>query len=110
MAAAITVTAEFAADFKYLLARAGYDRQEEMSLRDQVRSDFENVGKWVTETVRLYQFADETWMRLPRPEWCEGYLLSMGWAPMDPTIFQRLGILAQVKLCYQVREQQKALG
>lgn len=100
--ATITVSAAFVADFKYLCEHDGLTRFEEQALRESIRADFETMGPWVTETVRLYRFMHETWLRLPRPEWCRGYMASRGFFPADDSVFQRFGIMLLVRMCAEI--------
>ena len=99
MAGRITVTAEFMADFKTVSQFYGWDSHEEAEIRSQIRENFSELSLWITETAIILRWAFETWMRLPRPEWCRGYLASRGIFYEDETIFQRCGILVLVRLC-----------
>jgi hypothetical protein len=101
MAAPIRVTGAFVNDFNEYCERAGLTGPERERLRQDVRADFATVGGFISETVSVYRFCDETWGYLPTPRLCEGYLASKGWYPEDPTIFQRCGILLLAKLCAQ---------
>lgn len=100
MAAPIQVPVGFKEEFRFYCERAGYDGREVSWLRDQVRADFETVGRWVQEQARLYRFIDDTWFGdMPTPAMCEGYLASKGLFYADETLFKRLGILLQVRMC-----------
>lgn len=100
MAKAIRVPAGFREDFDFYCNRAGIVGAEREFLRDEVRKDFETVGRWVMECATLYRFIDETWFgAMPTPEMCKGYLASKGVFYEDESIFQRYGILLQVRLC-----------
>ena len=102
MAAPITVTGKFVNEFNEYCQRLGLTGPERERLRQDVRRDFAAVGGFISETVAVYRFCDETWGYLPTPRLCEGYLASKGWWPADPTIFQRCGVLLLAKLCAQV--------
>lgn len=103
MPAPIQVPAGFREEFDYLCTRIGTTGQEREWMREQVRQDFDTFGVWVQETAAVYRFIDETWFgRMPTPDLCKGYLASLGWFAEDETIFQRLGIVLQVRLCMRV--------
>lgn len=108
MATPITVSPQFKADFEFFCERAGLNNYERGVWRDAVRADFATVAPWITETVSVYRFCDETWPRLPTAlptaRLCEGYLASLGWFAEDQTIFHRWSIINIIKLCINVKK------
>lgn len=102
MAGRIVVSADFMADFKTVSQFYGWDSHEESEIRSQIRENFSDLSHWITETAAILRWAYETWMRLPRPEWCRGYLESHGIYLEDETAFQRCGILVLVRMCAEV--------
>lgn len=99
MAAPIQVPAGFKADFNYYCERAGIVGREQAMLRNEVRADFDTVGRWVQECAKVYRFADSRWGGLPSSEQCQNFLASRGMFYEDETLFERLGIFLQVKMC-----------
>lgn len=100
MTAPINVPVGFKEDFRFYCERAGITGREESWLRDAVRADFDTNGRWVQECATLYRFVDDVWGgEMPTPDLCKGYLASKGKFYEDETIFDRLGILLQVKMC-----------
>ena len=103
MAAPITVSAQFKADFQFYCERAGLDHREQNTFKDAIRADFATVGAWVSETAEVYRFCDAKWPHgMPTARLCEGYLASLRWWPADPSIFARWGIVRLVRLCWLV--------
>lgn len=100
MAAPIQVPVGFREEFNFYCDRAGIVGQEREWIRNQVRVDFDTVGKWVQESAALYRFIDVTWFgEMPTSDLCQGYLESKGLFYEDEALFKRLGILLQVKMC-----------
>lgn len=100
MAAPIQVLVGFREEFNFYCERAGIVGHEREWLRNQVRVDFDTIGKWVQESAALYRFIDETWFgEMPTSDLCQGYLASKGQFYEDATLFARLGIMLQVKMC-----------
>lgn len=96
----ITVPKGFRDDFNFYCAKAGLHDNEIETMRNQVREDFNTWGKWVTEGAICYRLIDSEWGGVkPSAEQCKAFLVAHGIHIKDETLFGRLGIMLQVKMC-----------
>lgn len=102
MARKITVPQGFHADFAYYCDRAGLDAGEREEMRQAVRSDFEQVGKFVMRAATVYRFCDRQFGGVPTLEQVREYLKSRCWSPSDENIFMRYGPLLLAEVCAAV--------
>lgn len=103
MTKAIRVPKGFVQDFKFYAERAGLEPDEVEYMRDAVRANFDETGRWVQVMAACYRFIDKTWGgKKPTSDQCRDFLAARGWHPEDESIFKRWGIMLQVRLCAEV--------
>lgn len=99
----IRVPKGFRDRFDYYCYRANLNKEEIETVRRQVRENFEEWGQWVMDSAECYYFIDKVWGGVkPTAAQVKEYLDSKGFKVEDPTLFDRLGIMLQVRLCARV--------